>query len=48
VESGLEEKVAIVTGGSTGIGAATAALLAERGAAVVIAGSSPGTWCSGR
>ena len=33
----FENKVAIVTGASSGIGAATAALLAERGAAVVLA-----------
>ena len=36
--SGLEGTVAIVTGGSRGIGAATAALLAQRGAAVVVSG----------
>jgi 3-oxoacyl-[acyl-carrier protein] reductase len=34
----LEGQVAIVTGGSRGIGAAVAALLGERGAAVVISG----------
>jgi NAD(P)-dependent dehydrogenase (short-subunit alcohol dehydrogenase family) len=33
----LDEKVAIVTGGASGIGAATAALMAKLGAAVVIA-----------
>jgi 3-oxoacyl-[acyl-carrier protein] reductase len=36
--SELANKVAIVTGGSRGIGAATAALLARRGAAVVLSG----------
>jgi 3-oxoacyl-[acyl-carrier protein] reductase len=34
----LGGKIAIVTGGSRGIGAATAALLAEHGAAVVVSG----------
>src|ERR671918_482155 len=33
----LKEKVAIVTGGASGIGASTATLLARRGASVVIA-----------
>jgi 3-oxoacyl-[acyl-carrier protein] reductase len=36
--SALEGRVAIVTGGSRGIGAATAGLLAGRGAAVVVSG----------
>jgi 3-oxoacyl-[acyl-carrier protein] reductase len=36
--SDLASKVAIVTGGSRGIGAASAALLARRGAAVVVSG----------
>ena len=39
----LESKVAIVTGGSSGIGAATAMLLAERGVRVVVCGSRPET-----
>jgi len=37
-EAPLAGKVAIVTGGSRGIGAATAAWLAEHGAAVVVSG----------
>jgi NAD(P)-dependent dehydrogenase (short-subunit alcohol dehydrogenase family) len=39
----LEKQVALVTGGSTGIGAAVARELAERGAAVVITGRHDAT-----
>jgi len=38
----LEGKTAIVTGGSRGIGAAVAAVLGERGAAVVVSGRDAG------
>ena len=37
----VEGKAAIVTGAATGIGRATACLLAERGARVVAAGLQP-------
>jgi NAD(P)-dependent dehydrogenase (short-subunit alcohol dehydrogenase family) len=36
----LDNKIAIVTGGAGGIGSATALLLAERGARVVVAGGT--------
>jgi NAD(P)-dependent dehydrogenase (short-subunit alcohol dehydrogenase family) len=38
----FENKVALVVGAGTGIGAATAKLLAKQGAAVVVAGPEPG------
>ncbi len=37
-ESSWQDKVAIVTGGSSGIGEATALALAERGARVLVTG----------
>jgi len=42
MELGLDGKVAIVTGGSEGIGRATAILLAQEGASVVIGARRPG------
>ena len=38
---GLEDRVAIITGGGTGIGRASALILAEHGADVVLAGRRP-------
>ena len=34
--SGIEDKVVVITGGSSGLGEATAKLLAERGAKVML------------
>jgi len=43
----FDGKVAIVTGGSLGMGKASARLLAERGAAVVLCGRRPGPGAAG-
>ena len=43
---GIEDKVVVITGASSGIGEATALLLAERGANVVLFPSS--TTCASR
>jgi len=40
----LRDKVAVVTGASRGIGAATALTLAQAGANVVVAARSPTNW----
>ena len=37
----LEKRIALITGGTTGIGAATARLFRDEGATVVVTGSSP-------
>jgi NADP-dependent 3-hydroxy acid dehydrogenase YdfG len=39
--SGIKDKVVVITGASSGIGEATALLLAERGAKVVLGARSP-------
>jgi NAD(P)-dependent dehydrogenase (short-subunit alcohol dehydrogenase family) len=39
----LKNKIALITGGTTGIGAATALLFAEQGATVIVTGSNPET-----
>lgn len=39
----LQDKIALITGGTTGIGAATARLFQREGATVVVTGQNPGT-----
>jgi NADP-dependent 3-hydroxy acid dehydrogenase YdfG len=39
--SGIQGKVVVITGASSGVGEATALLLAERGAKVVLAAREP-------
>jgi NAD(P)-dependent dehydrogenase (short-subunit alcohol dehydrogenase family) len=44
----LKNKVAVITGGTTGIGLATAKLFADEGAKVVVTGRSPATLAAAR
>jgi NAD(P)-dependent dehydrogenase (short-subunit alcohol dehydrogenase family) len=44
----LKNKIALITGGTSGIGAATATLFAEEGATVIVTGSNPETLVAAR